>query len=93
MIAPKRYDQSEDRHICETPDGGYVLFSDYERDTKALSSIKTHLANLGGWREAVAELEDHCSEPVRLKNMTAALDQIDELSALLRAETTEVNNA
>ncbi len=32
----------------------------------------------GGWREAIAELEDHCSEPVRLKNMMAALDGLDE---------------
>ena len=32
----------------------------------------------GGWREAIVELEDHCSEPVRLRNMLAAADQLDE---------------
>ncbi len=39
-----------------------------------------HLAFLwvGGWREMVAELENYCSEPVRLKAMTAVLDQMDE---------------
>jgi hypothetical protein len=31
----------------------------------------------GGWREAIVELEDHCSEPVRLRNMLAAVDQLD----------------
>jgi hypothetical protein len=34
---------------------------------------------LPGWREAIAELEDFCGESVRLKNMIAALDQIDDL--------------
>lgn len=33
---------------------------------------------IGGWREAIVELEDHCSDPVRLKNMIAAADQLDE---------------
>jgi len=36
---------------------------------------------LPGWREAVAELEDFCSEPVRLKNMLAALNQMDDCKA------------
>lgn len=35
----------------------------------------------GGWREAITELEDFCSEPVRLKNMIAAADQLDEWAA------------
>lgn len=39
---------------------------------------------LGGWREAIVELEDWCSEPVRLKNMIAAVDQIDDVRKLLR---------
>ncbi len=32
----------------------------------------------GGWREAIVELEDHCSERVRLKNMLAATDSLDD---------------
>jgi hypothetical protein len=31
----------------------------------------------GGWREAIGELEDWCHEGVRLKNMVAAIDQLD----------------
>ena len=45
----------------------------------------------GAWREAIAELEDFCSEPVRLKNMVAALDALDEwhseaIAALAKAK-------
>jgi hypothetical protein len=39
----------------------------------------------GGWREAIVELEDFCSEPVRLKNMIAAADQLDEWAANAKA--------
>src|ERR1700744_1097907 len=39
-------------------------------------TVALHL--IGGWREAIAILEDHTSDLVKLKNMTAALDQIDE---------------
>lgn len=39
----------------------------------------------GGWREAIVELEDHCSEPVRLKNMICAADQLDDWSSQARA--------
>jgi hypothetical protein len=39
----------------------------------------------GGWREAIVELEDFCSEPVRLKNMLAAADQLDRWAARARA--------
>lgn len=42
--------------------------------------IKSALALKGGWREAIVELEDHCADPVRLKNMLAAADQLDEWS-------------
>lgn len=45
----KRYDQSEDRNIRETPDGGYVLFADYDRDTKALEADKARLDLLEKW--------------------------------------------
>lgn len=61
---------------------------DWEKQWKdanfAQVQLRIHLANLGGWREAVSELEDFCHEPVRLKNMMAALDQIDELAKFLR---------
>jgi hypothetical protein len=40
---------------------------------------------IGGWREAIAELEDFCSEPVRLKNMIAALNQCDDMTISIRA--------
>lgn len=39
----------------------------------------------GGWREAIVELEDWCSEPVRLKNMLAAADQLDRWAQDARA--------
>lgn len=39
----------------------------------------------GGWREAIVELEDHCSDPVRLKNMLAAADQLDAWATKARA--------
>jgi hypothetical protein len=47
--------------------------------------INRALALKGGWREAVVELEDHCSEPVRLKNMMAAADQLDDWAVKARA--------
>jgi hypothetical protein len=40
---------------------------------------------IGGWREMVAELEDFCSEPVRLSAMIAALNQIDRCRPMIRA--------
>jgi len=43
---------------------------------------------LGGWREAIVELEDFCSERVRLKNMLAAADQIDEIAPKIQAALT-----
>ena len=59
-----------------------VLKEDHERkmaaDFKGLRDVLEDIFHLmPGWREAVTELEDFCSEPVRLKNMMAAADQID----------------
>jgi hypothetical protein len=34
-----------------------------------------------GWREAIALLEDHCGDSVKLKNMIAAIDQLDTFIA------------
>lgn len=39
--------------------------------------LKSIARDLGAWREAIFELEDFCSEPVRIKNMVAAADRID----------------
>lgn len=47
--------------------------------------VKLGLALKGGWREAIVELEDHCSEPVRLRNMIAAADQLDDWATQARA--------
>ena len=53
-----------------------------ERDLyDANTQIKNALHYLPGWREAVTELEDFCSEPVRLQNMMAAADQMDDWKA------------
>ncbi len=40
--------------------------------------VKRGLSLKGGWREAIVELEDWCHERVRLKNMLAAADQLDD---------------
>lgn len=42
----------------------------------------------GGWREAIVELEDFCGEEVRIRNMVAAADQLDEWAARARAACT-----
>jgi hypothetical protein len=58
-----------------------ILISRIARDEAILKRIGFLLE---GWREAVVELEDFCSEPVRLKNMLAAADQIDEVARDIR---------
>lgn len=50
-----------------------------------LQALKYGLGLQGGWREAIVELEDWCHEPVRLKNMLAAADQLDRWAALARS--------
>lgn len=53
---------------------------------KVLEEALTKALRLkGGWREAIVELEDFCSEPVRLRNMIAAADQLDEWAESTRA--------
>lgn len=54
-----------------------------------VEALEKALALKGGWREAIVELEDHCSEPVRLKNMRAAADQLDEWGTKVRALITK----
>jgi hypothetical protein len=44
----------------------------------ALQLLRRVVQLAPGWREAIVELEDFCSERVRLRNMMAAADQIDE---------------
>jgi hypothetical protein len=50
-----------------------------------LAALKDGVSLHGGWREAIVELEDWCGEPVRLKNMLAAADQLDRWAAIARA--------
>ena len=75
---------------------GKPVVADYQQILTALSavaetrremeeSIKTALRLKGGWREAIVELEDFCSEPVRLQNMLCAADQLDEWATKARA--------
>jgi hypothetical protein len=47
----------------------------------------------GGWREAIVELEDHCSEPMRLRNMLAAADQLDAFAEKARAALAKARGA
>ena len=55
-----------------------VNMENMEAEIAKLREIILHGLQLsGGWREAIVELEDHCSEPVRLKNMLAAADGLD----------------
>lgn len=63
------YDPERDDSLCMSHE------SEHDRMRAVLESA-VYLA--GGWREAIVELEDWCHEPVRLKNMIAAADQIDE---------------
>ncbi len=56
-----------------------------DRVTALEDAVEAGLRLKGGWREAIVELEDHCSEPVRLKNMLAAADQLDDWAAQARA--------
>jgi hypothetical protein len=76
------------RNVCKSYDDqpSRLMVEQHRAMQYRLEKLEPHLKNLGGWREAIAELEDFCHEPVRLKNMTAALNQIDELSKLLRGE-------
>lgn len=55
-----------------------------------LAAAENGLALAGGWQEAITELEDWCSEPVRLKNMVAAADQLDNWVKELRAAVAAV---
>jgi hypothetical protein len=54
-------------------------------NAELLAALKDGLSLKGGWREAIVELEDFCSERVRLKNMLAAADQLDRWADAARA--------
>jgi hypothetical protein len=56
-----------------------------ELEADLLAALKDGLSLKGGWREAIVELEDHCSERVRLRNMVAAADQLDRWADTARA--------
>lgn len=72
-------------------DGGVSTIAAWNRRptdpavAELVEALEKALALKGGWREAIVELEDHCSEPVRLKNMRAAADQLDEWGTKVRA--------
>ena len=66
--------------------GQYVAYADHVAVVARLTGCLERALHLsGGWREAVVELEDFCSERVRLRNMMAAADQIDEWRVEARA--------
>jgi len=59
--------------------------ADWKQERERMQGLLREVMQLsGGWREAVVELEDHCSNPVRLKNMVAAADQIDGMMIKIR---------
>ena len=61
------------------------MWESAEEECKELRGLLGEVLQLkGGWREAIVELEDWCHEPVRLKNMTAAADQLDAWAAKAR---------
>ena len=61
-------------------------FKPYQKRLSETDFLLRRVAQLlGGWREAIVELEDFCSDPVRLKNMLAAADQIDEIAPRIKA--------
>lgn len=65
------------------------LRADLAKTTDLLALCRDALSLVDGWREAIAELEDYCGEPTRLKNMIAALDQIDIWKHKARSMITE----
>lgn len=60
---------------------------------QAKEGLVTALKLKGGWREAIVELEDHCSEPVRLNNMLVAADQLDDWATCARATVAQIEAA
>ena len=68
--------------MSELSDNVAVAFKLVNEQRETISKLQeilragVHLS--GGWREAIVELEDWCHEPVRLRNMLAAADQLDE---------------
>ena len=53
--------------------------------TKLVAALERGVQWKGAWREAIVELEDFCSEPVRLRNMIAAADALDDWASESRA--------
>lgn len=54
--------------------------------------LNSILGNSPGWREAIGLLEDHCADSVKLKNMVAALDQIDDCNKNIKQLLSRINN-
>lgn len=53
--------------------------------TELVAALERGVQWKGAWREAIVELEDFCSEPVRLRNMIAAADALDDWASESRA--------
>lgn len=67
MSAPKRYDQGEDRNIRETPDGGYVLFADFDLATKARDGVFSQITeNLTAEKERLLQDYDRLAAQLKL---------------------------
>lgn len=67
-------------YICAAPLAISVIKKQQEMLEQYKGLLELALALKGGWREAITMLEDYCSDPVRLKNMMAAADQLDNWS-------------
>lgn len=68
-------------------------WEDCDHEINQLKALVIDVLELkGGWREAITELEDFCSEPVRLKNMMAAADQIDDWSKRAKKLLNEIED-
>ena len=76
-----------------TPDAAAELVRRANAYPRLIALLTEALQLKGGWREAIALTEDLTANPVYLKNMMAAIDQIDEWSKFARAALAEADHA
>lgn len=57
------------------------MFQQVKDSSKIINELRPML---GGWREAISLTEDYCRDATVLKNMTAALNQIDDFKQKIR---------
>lgn len=60
------------------------LIEERDRYKFLMEGVSTYLS---GWREAIGLLEDHTADQIKLKNMVAAMDQIDETAEAIHLTT------